>query len=56
VTSATDRYKMLLASALERVCVLEAELEQAGEQIAERDARIVELELELDQNTDQEAT
>lgn len=33
-TSATDRYKMLLATALERVCVLEAELEAAREQLA----------------------
>jgi hypothetical protein len=41
VTSATDRFRMLLAGALERVCVLEAVLEQ-------RDARIAELEAELE--------
>jgi hypothetical protein len=40
VTSATDRFKRLLANALERVCVLEAELEQ-------RDERIADLEAEL---------
>jgi hypothetical protein len=39
VTSATDRYKMLLANALERVCVLETELEQARERVAELEAR-----------------
>lgn len=55
MTTATDRFKMLLAGALERVCVLESQLEQ-------RDAKITELEdhiafLEIDPNTDeQEAT
>jgi hypothetical protein len=41
MTSAIDRFKMLLANALERVCVLEEELEKAQEQIAkaERFAR-----------------
>jgi hypothetical protein len=35
MTSATDRYKMLLANAFERVCVLEEQLEIALERIAE---------------------
>jgi hypothetical protein len=35
MTSAIDRFKILLANALERVCVLEAELEEARERIAE---------------------
>jgi hypothetical protein len=34
VTNATDRFKMLLAGALERVCVLEAELEETQERLA----------------------
>jgi hypothetical protein len=42
MTSATERFKMLLAGALERVCVLEAQLE-------ERDARLAELEAKLDE-------
>ena len=33
--SATERFKRLLADALERVCVLEAELELAQARIAE---------------------
>jgi hypothetical protein len=37
--TATDRFKMLLANALERVCLLEAELEQARQQIAELDEK-----------------
>jgi hypothetical protein len=36
--SATDRFKALLANALERVCVLEAELEQARARISELEA------------------
>ena len=38
MTSATDRYKMLLATALERVCVLEEQLELAQQRIAELEA------------------
>lgn len=34
MTDATTRFKLLLAGALERVCVLEAELEQAREELA----------------------
>ena len=33
--NATERFKMLLANALERVCVLEADLEQAQARVAE---------------------
>lgn len=33
--TATERYKMLLANALERVCVLEEQLEAAQARIAE---------------------
>jgi len=33
--TATERFKMLLASALERVCVLEEQLEQAQAELAE---------------------
>lgn len=47
MTTATERFKTLLANALERVCVLEAELEQARARIDE---------LEPDQKTDEEAT
>ena len=35
--TATERFKALLANALERVCVLEAELEQAQARLAELD-------------------
>jgi hypothetical protein len=38
VTSATERFKALLANALERVCLLEAELEIAQARIAELEA------------------
>jgi hypothetical protein len=43
--TATDRFKMLLANALERVCVLEEQLEQAQ-------TRIVELETSAGRNGD----
>lgn len=43
--TATDRFKKLLADALERVCVLEEQLEQAT-------ARIAELEQEHDGEND----
>ena len=36
--TATERYKMLLATALERVCVLEAELEEMQARLAELEA------------------
>jgi hypothetical protein len=36
--TATERYKMLLANALERVCVLEEQLELAQARIAESEA------------------
>ena len=42
MTSATERFKMLLAGALERVCVLE-------EQLEERDKTIDELRAKLDE-------
>jgi len=35
IASAIDRYKTLLANALERVCVLEEQLEIAQHQLAE---------------------
>jgi hypothetical protein len=36
--NATERFKMLLATALERVCILEAELELAQQRIDELEA------------------
>lgn len=36
--TATERFKTLFANAIERVCVLEAELEQAQARIAELEA------------------
>jgi hypothetical protein len=36
--TATERFKALLANALERVCVLEAELEQTQARLAELEA------------------
>lgn len=41
--TATERFKMLLASALERVCVLEEQLELAQQRIAELEARDVDI-------------
>ena len=38
MTTATERYKMLLATAFERVCVLEEQLEEAQARIAELEA------------------
>jgi hypothetical protein len=35
MTSATDRFKLLLVQALERVCILEAELEQTQAELEE---------------------
>lgn len=37
VMTATERYKTLFANAIERICVLEEQLELAQEQIAELD-------------------
>lgn len=37
--TATERFKMLLATALERVCVLEEQLEQRDQRIAELEAK-----------------
>ena len=42
--TATERFKALFANAVERVCVLEEQLEQAQ-------ARIVELESEAEKDT-----
>lgn len=36
--TAVERFKMLLANALERVCVLEEQLEQAQQRLAELEA------------------
>ena len=42
--TATERFKRLLADALERVCVLEAELEVAHAELEQARDRAVELE------------
>ncbi len=44
MTSATERFKILLANALERVCVLEADLEQKTERVAELEQKLDEQE------------
>lgn len=38
MTSATDRFKAMFANAVERICVLEEQLEQARARIAELEA------------------
>ena len=40
MTSATERFKRLLADALERICVLEEQLEIAQAQLAELNGHI----------------
>lgn len=39
MTSAIDRFKRLLADALERVCLLETELERSQARVAELEAQ-----------------
>lgn len=50
MTSPTERFKQLLANALERVCVLESELEQAQAQLLQAELEIEQARLREAQN------